>query len=181
MKKAKEAWRKNYVVRIETETEKDYEWWRHTDKEPAEGFVENTYRYSVPAYPRPEIPSTRQPRMASMSRRKLRKRLYYAGYRGEKLKAAFAEIVAYHLGTANFIGGVRYAFGWCEQDIRERLGNRGWKVLTKGVSSMYLIFDEMGSLFGPDFFEFASKCSTRFRKYGAPTVDDTHLAVAIGK
>ena len=166
MKKAKEAWRKSYVVRIETETEKDYEWWRHTDKEPAEGFIENTYRYSVPAYPRPEIPGTRQPRMASMSRRKLRKRLYYAGYLGEKLKAAFAEITAFPMQTEEFVGGFRYAFGWHEEAIRSRLGNRGWKVLTKGFAAMFVVLDEFGALLNDGMADFVKQSMSMNRKIG---------------
>lgn len=155
MNKGKEAWRKSYVIRRVSESENDYRWWRHTDTEPAEGYVVDTWTYSTPAYPRAKVVSNRQPPKLSMSRRKLRRRLYSAGFRGKKLKAAFNEIVASPQGADAVVSGLRYSFGWHEKAIQERLGNRGWKVLVKGYAGVFLIFDEFGYYAKPNVADLA--------------------------
>lgn len=171
MKAAKASWRRHTVVRVVTETQNDYRWWRYQDTEPKEGYVVDTMTYTVPAYPLPEKPKTRNAPRTSLSRRKLRKRLYRAGFRGENLKDAFATIVGFAVdcyrlaseGDAFALAamqGSRYPFGWSGKAIRERLGNRGWKALTKGIQPIFIALDEFGYYVTPQFQDFVQKAMT---------------------
>ena len=168
MKAAKASWRKRSVVRVITETQNDHRWWRYQDTEPKEGYVVDTTSYSVSAYPRPESPSTRQKPRTSLSRRKLRKRLYGAGLRGSKLKEVFSEIVGFESKTHRSAGegdataiaavqGHRYPFGWTRQAMRERLGNRVRKALTKGIRPSLVLLDEFGYYASHGFAELMAK------------------------
>lgn len=172
MKAAKASWRKRSVVRVVTETQNDYRWWRYQDTEPKEGYVVDTTSYSVPAYPRPERPSTRQKPRTSLSRRKLRKRLYGTGFRGAKLKEVFSEIVGFESKIHRLAGegdttaiaamqGHRYPFGWTKEAMRERLGNRGRKALTKGIRPTLVVLDEFGYYASRGLAELMTKARSR--------------------
>ena len=152
-KKTRLLARKHLVVRVITETQNDYRWWRYQASEPECGYVVDTTTYSVPAYPRPEKPKTRKEPRMRLSRRQLRKRLYGAGYRGDKFKAVFAEIVGFKAQNLELASqgneqailasqGLLYPFDWNMPSIREKLGNRGRKVLAKGMRPLMIVVDE---------------------------------------
>lgn len=180
MKIAKASWRKNTVVRIVTETQKDYRWWRYQDAEPEEGYVEDTYTYMVPAYPRPEKPKTRKEPRRSLSRTRLRERLYAAGFRGEGLKVAFAEIVGFEarnisaaiegdVTALSVMQGERFPFGWTRKAIRERFEYRGWKAVTKGIQGIFLVLDEFWYFASPRLSDLVNQARS-FSKHNAVSV-----------
>lgn len=181
-KKAKLLARKHTVMRVITETQNDYRWWRHQETEPECGYVVDTTTYTVPAYPHPEKPKTRKEPRMRISRGQLRKRLYYAGYRGNELKSVFTEITEFE--AQNFalaakgddqalraMQGMRYPFGWDEQSIREKLGNRGWKALTKGIKPLLVVLDEMGYYMNQGMVDFMAKAMSFGRKTNARVHD----------
>lgn len=176
-KKAKLFARKHTVMRVITETQTDYRWWRYQDSEPECGYVVDTTTYSVPVYPRPEKLKTRKEPRMRISRRQLRKRLYYAGYRGSELNSVFAEITGFEAQNAALAAkgdeqalramqGLRYPFGWNKQSIREKLGNRGWKALTKGIQPLLVVLDEMGYYMDQGMVDLVAKAMSFGRKMG---------------
>lgn len=176
-KKSKAFARKHTVVRYVTETQNDYRWWRYQESEPECGYVVDTTTYTVPAFPRSEKPKTRKEPRMRLSRRQLRKRLYGAGYRGDKLKACFAEIVGFEARNFELASkgneqailatqGLRYPFGWTMPSIREKLGNRGWKVLAKGIHPIMVVLDEWAYYAAPAMADFVEKARSFAGKSG---------------
>ena len=179
MKTAKASWRKQAVVRVVTESQEDYRWWRYQDTEPKEGYVLDTITYSVPAYPRSMKPSARQAPRTSLSRGKLRKRLYGAGLRDTKLKEVFSEIVGFEARNVRLASegdtsailamqGHRYPFGWTKEAMRERLGNRVRKTLTKGIRPTFVVLDEFGYYASQGMAGLMAKASSRAMQVGLP-------------
>lgn len=150
--------RKHSVMRLIKETQDDYRWWRYQDSEPECGYVVNTTTYSVPAYPFQEKPKTRRDIRTWLSRRQLRKRLYGAGYRNDELKTVFTEIIGLRTQNPGLASmgdnhlasqGLIYPFGWNMTSIRKTFGNRGRKVLTKGIRPFMVFLDEFSYYAAP--------------------------------
>lgn len=159
MKKAKLPCRKARVMRV---------WWE-MDLSDAEDIdlsgelptpathPDYFYRMSLPAYPQ-TLPASRVRRRlpVRLSRTQLRKRLSHAGRRGAELRRTLSDILVgprlmeHRLGTT--------VLGWSEPALRNLLGNRAYRAVTRGVARLFLVLDEFGSYAAPGFAELFKAC-----------------------
>jgi hypothetical protein len=115
--------------------------------------------YSRPLWAKPSSAKRRTPH-ASLSGRRLRKRLFQMGYRGEKLRHTMA-LVLQNGSYAN----------WKVDDFRKAFGRRiGWKLL-RFVSAPLLILDEFGYYITPGFAELVQKSMSMYRKFNSQTIE----------
>jgi hypothetical protein len=147
MKASKSRVVKSRVVRRIREVRNDYRWWRYVDEAPECGYVEDTYEYTESAYPELQNRNrSRKQRPISLSRTRLRARMYRLGYKGP----ALAEIVRAlaERDTTSPSMGITYA-GWTRKRAEEQFDRRVARELRRGISGFAVYLDEMGYYMSP--------------------------------
>lgn len=166
LSKARAAARKHNVVRLVTESHKDYRWWRFQDVEPAEGYVVDTWVTRELAYPRPAAPVTRLPKHAKLSRRALRRRLHQRGVRGEVAK----ELLALYSNRPLVVGAG-------SPNLKKSLSYPVWKAVTRHVRSLFLVLDEFAFYMPSGLHEFYRHCrALNIISILAPTVESMNVS-----
>lgn len=168
MKTAKAVWRRRLVVRVRTETDRNYRWWLFQDEEPENGYIEETYTVTEPAYPKPVVESRRRRPHQNLSRGKLRRRLARAHLRGAELSQLVAEIKNRQPYVPGEYFGGTMVLGWNEKKLKERLGGRLFRMATRYVARSLIILDEFHFLMSPGFADFVAKCRSMGLIYLAP-------------
>lgn len=116
------------------------------------------YRLSVPAYPALLLkPLSRRRRLPHrLSRTQLRKRLSRVGLRGRELRRTIAEILTGPRLSDHLFG--RTVLGWNETALRNLLGKRAYRAVTRGVARLFVALDEMGSYVPQGLVDMFRRC-----------------------
>jgi hypothetical protein len=147
MKASKPRVVKSRVVRRIKEVQNDYRWWRYVDEAPECGYVEDTYEYTESAYAELKKPRrSRQTRPVSLSRTRLRARMYRVGYRGPALAELVRTLAERDRTSASL--GITHA-GWTRKRAEEQFGRRVARELRRGVDGFAVYLDEMGYYMAP--------------------------------
>jgi hypothetical protein len=156
--KAKKRQIQLLATRTHVEIEQDYRWWRHTDVEPACGYVEETYSWKVPVHQKVELPRTRRQPPVFLSRRKMRNRLSAAGLRGEQLRQFTDDIKAGPAkNVASSVHG-QYVLDWPVAILKQYLGRRMYRSLTRFIAKLWVVYDEFGAYANPGLADFFHQC-----------------------
>lgn len=129
--KAKAARRRHATVRLINESFEDYRWWTHQDVEPECGYVLVEYVRTELAHPKELPASKRLPKHARLSRRALKRRLYYA----KVPKSQWPQLLATYANT-----NLMRLPG--SPDIRKEWGHAVEKAVARHVKITFVVLDE---------------------------------------
>ncbi|RQR65490.1 hypothetical protein DIE18_03305 [Burkholderia sp. Bp9125] len=159
---------RDQVVRVSWKPDYDHDAWMNntTDVPPTrdthpDAFYRVTECVSPPCTPA----STRQQPPARLSRTKLRRRLYRAGYSGAELNR-LATLVArgpiLGAGVEAFAASSTLLLGWPKAQLEATLGRDLARRLTRFVRAQFIMLDEFGSYTPPAFSAFYARMHRQF-------------------
>lgn len=137
------------VVRVSYERDLDHPAWIDASIEPTLATHPDAfYRVVTPLMPR-QAKAYAKGRPVRLSGRKLRRVLYHAGYRGERLQAARQRLREAAFGFATH--GVCTHQGVARHALPELVGPRAARRIVRATSRVMLFVDEYWQLVSPGF------------------------------
>ncbi|WP_146187173.1 hypothetical protein [Novimethylophilus kurashikiensis] len=150
--------RSRSVVRLVVESSRDDRWGLYRDTAPADGDIPQDYSYYEPVYPRVPRHRSVSKTVERLSRNKIQARLYSAGIPSE-LAANLAKTIRNPLRQLAIKGSPdddyfgEYVLGWNKSKLKQLLGKRLFKRVTRGVREFFYVLDEYGAFADQHFTE----------------------------
>ena len=142
-KKSKAFWRKGQVVRVTYEADYSDDAWRVDGVSPSPATHPDAfYAKRESAYPLPKALNARKSPHKRLSKTALRKRLYQAGVRGDRVNKLALEILAGPAATDLLRSTGLVALGWNIEAFKKQFGKRIARSVLRFVTQSLIMLDE---------------------------------------